>query len=111
METIKTLTLNWEKLKLVKSEYSNNDRLYLGLIDAQTGEPYADITENHPEISNEELNHDLYDQGERAVIDNDFINCMGWEHEAKIWLMDNIENLIGGGEVQGWPCLVLFNND
>lgn len=111
MKNTKTLTLNGEKLSLIKATYLNNNRLYLGLEDAETGEHFADITENHPEINNEELQRDLYDQGERAVINNDFINYIGGERQAKIWLMDNVENLIGGGEVQGWPCLVLFNDD
>ena len=108
----KKLQFKGESVDLVKSTYENNGRLYLWLFDHKTGELYADITENHPEIDGEELQFNLVKwEAERAIIDGDFINLLGGEREAKIRIMDNIKNCLGGGEIQGWPALVLFFNN
>ena len=70
METLKEdlkLKAFWRtyKLALVKGEYLNG-RPYFWLIDIKTWEPFADITENHPE---------LMLQPNEGIIDNDFIMC------------------------------------
>lgn len=88
-----------QTLRVVKTEYENNGRLFLGLL-CWNGEPFADITENHPEIDDELLQAGLEKgKAERAIIDGDFIDLMGGERQAKIWLTDNIKNLLGGGDV------------
>ncbi len=106
----KNLKLNGYKLNLVKAGYYNG-RLYLWLEDAKTGEHFADLTENHPEIDDKILQENIDpEQWERAIIDGDFIAYLGGVREAKIWIMDNIKNCLGGGEIDGLPALVLFNN-
>ncbi len=37
------------RLNITKGAYTNNGTLYLGLIEEETGEPFADITINLPE--------------------------------------------------------------
>lgn len=116
METIKTIKKikfsrygETKTLKLIRGQYENG-RLYLWLL-TYRGEPYADITENHPEIGDEILQFNLVKwEAERAIIDGDFINIMGGEREAKSRIIDNIDHCLGGGDVEGWPALVLFNN-
>ena len=51
-------------LELIKSRYTHNDNLYLGLIDKKTGEPFCDLSVN-PEYKLEE---------NEIIIDNDFKN-------------------------------------
>ena len=97
-------------LDLIKANYYDGG-LYLWLAVSRTWEPYCDVTENHPEISKQDLNFWIDpEQWERAILDNDFINIFGDVRKAKIWLTDNVKNIIGGGDVQGWPAIVLFNN-
>lgn len=106
----KNLTIKGHKVNLVKAAYYNG-RMYLWLEDAKTGEPFADVTENHPEIDDKILQENIdTEQWERAIIDGDFINYLGGIREAKIWLMENVKNCLGGGEIDGLPALVLFNN-
>lgn len=47
------LKTTWGKtydLELVKNNYLNNNRTYLGLVDIEDGEPFSDLSENHVEI-------------------------------------------------------------
>lgn len=113
METIKenvTFTMNNKsyKLNIVKGQYENW-RSYLWLIE-KNGEMFCDLTENHVEITDQELNY-WGEIGERLIIDWDFINFCGGSRNAKIRLMDNLENCLGGGEIDGLPAIVLFNNE
>ena len=95
---------------VIKWEYINN-RMYLALYDTEDGELVADITDNFPEIKDEILQNWLENgEGERAILNHDFVFFMGWARQAKIWLMDNIKNCIGGWDVEGLPAIVLFNN-
>lgn len=94
-------------LELTFSRYSNNDRIYIGLVDTEDGCPFCDITENHPEISDEELMID--NNWEKVVIDNDFIACFPSVRDCKIWCMDNL-NCLGWDYVQGRPCLYIDFN-
>lgn len=87
METLKenlTLKAFWRtyKLNLVKSEYLNNWRMYLWLIDAKDWEPFADITENHVEFNI---------QSNEWIIDNDFISCFKSIHDMYERLEKNLD--------------------
>lgn len=114
METIKKdviFNLYWKdyKLDIVKWQYENW-RTYLWLID-KNKETFCDLTENHAEITDQELQFNLGDEGERLIIDGDFINFCGGSRNAKIRLMDNLKNCLGGGEIDGLPAIVLFDNE
>lgn len=114
METIKenvTFTMNNKsyELNIVKGQYENW-RSYLWLID-KNGETFCDLTENHVEITDQELQVNLWNDGERVILDWDFIDFCGGERYAKIRLMDNLKNCLGGGIINGYPAIVLFNNE
>ena len=96
-------------VNLIINKYANNNRLYLGLEDADNWEHFCDITENHPEISNDSLQFNLWDWAERVVLDNDFISCFDSVWDAKKWLMANIWDNLWGDEVNGRPCQVFYN--
>lgn len=95
-------------LDIVKWQYENW-RTYLWLID-KNGETFCDLTENHVEITNQELQVNLWNDGERVILDWDFIDFCGGERYAKIRLMDNLKNCLGGGDIDGYSAIVLFNN-
>jgi len=67
-------------LDLIRGNYSNNNKLYLGLI-TNDWESFADITVNDPNISLEPKQH---------LIDWDFINCcfMGNITKMRRWLSE-----------------------
>lgn len=92
---------------LVKDYYRDNGRLYLGLYDLDTQEPIVDITENHPELTDEQLM--ITADGQKVVIDNDFLNCFDSVRDCKSWCMDNL-NCLGWGEVEWYPCLYVLNH-
>ena len=95
------------EVEVIHSRYINNNRLYLWLRDTNDGEPICDITENHPEISDEDLKFGLDEWMERVVLDNDFIMCLWWDREAKIWCMDNLKCL-GWWTIDWYPCIIVL---
>lgn len=97
------------KLNIVRRQYENW-RTYLWLINKK-GETFCDLTENHVEITDQELQENIGENGERLIIDGDFINFCNGSRYAKIRLMDNLENCLGGWEIDGLPAIVLFNNE
>lgn len=61
-----------KKLDIVKSEYYNNGKLYLGLI-CKNWEPFSDITVNDPSVICYNCEH---------LVDRDFINFgFNWDVE------------------------------
>ena len=106
---MKLTTAWWETydLEFKFSKYANNDRIYIWLIDKEDGCPFCDITENHPELSDEDMliDHD----GEKVIIDNDFISCFPSLRDCKIRCMDNL-NCLGGDYVDWRPALYIDFN-
>lgn len=70
--------------------------------------PFASISENHPEISDEEIFGHLPGH-EAIVIDNDFISCFNNEREAKIWIKDNMPECVITGDLEGRPVFYIVN--
>ena len=91
-------------LEINISKYTNNNRIYIWLIDTEDGCPFCDITENHPEISDYDLFTDDY--WVKVILDNDFISCFPSVRDCKIWCMDNL-HCLGWGEVDWRPALYL----
>lgn len=91
--------------KLVRDEYQNW-RTYLWLIGSRSWEPIVDISENHVEISDDDIYHSL-EGHEAIVIDNDFINCFDNERSAKIWLRDNLNICVITWDIDWWPVLYI----
>ena len=92
---------------LVKNYYRDNERLYLGLYDSETQEPIVDITENHSELTDGQLG--ISSDGQRVILDNDFINCFESVRDCKEWCIENL-NCLGWGEVEWYPCLYVLNH-
>lgn len=90
---------------LVVWHYACNWRLHIWLIDLDDGCPFADITENHVEISDRDLEIEWY--GIKVILDNDFISVFDNDiRQAKIWCMDNLKCL--WWDTVDWrPCLFL----
>ena len=109
---IMQLKTTWWKtydLELVKNNYLNNNRTYLGLVDIEDGEPFADLSENHPEISDMWI-YETLPGHEAIIIDNDFINCFNSEREAKIWIKDNISECVITWDMFWLPCFYIKLN-
>lgn len=98
---------NTYDLELVVSHYSNNWRLYLGLMDTSDWEPFCDITENHPEVDDKWLA--ISDDWEKVIIDHDFELCFASLRECKEWCMNNL-GCLGWAEVDGLPALYIIYN-
>lgn len=77
------MKLNWHSLELAKSEYINNKKPYLWLIDKEDWEYYCNITVNLPWLDH------LKDYN---FIDWDFINCcFSYIGDCEKWLKDNLK--------------------
>ena len=99
----------WEyEAALSVNSYTFNGRLYLWLVDKYTGEPLIDISENHPELTNEQL--EITSDWQKVILDNDFIQVCGSVRNAKIRCMDNIEWVLGGCEVDWRPAIYVPNH-
>lgn len=91
METLKRnlkLTIYGETytLDLVKSEYESNNRPYLWLVSSDTGEFFADITQNEPDIDT--LNNEY-------LVNYDFQLCFKWAGMMRKRLEKNLN-------IQSW---------
>lgn len=107
-----SLTTSWwktfDKLEVDVWMYSSNKRTAFALFDHDENDPwhFCYISENHPEISDEEIwNH--FPEHEAIVIDNDFIACFNSEREAKIWISDNIPECIFTDELEWLPVFYI----
>lgn len=97
----------YDNLSFVFDKYANNGHIYIWLIDKDTWEPFADITENHPELTDDDL---LVDNNwQKVIIDNDFISLFQSIRECKSWCMDNL-NCLWGAEVDWRPALYIDFN-
>jgi len=92
-------------LEVTRSVYQNG-RTYLGLYEPSSWEPFADLSENHVEIPDDEIYHHL-EGYEAIVIDNDFIACFESVRDCKIWLRDNLKICITTWEIEWWPVLYI----
>lgn len=90
-------------LDLIVNKYVNNNRTYFWLVDTSDGEPFADLSENHVEISDDEIFWRLPGH-EAFIIDNDFLNCFDSIREAKIWIKDNISQCIITWDIDWLDC-------
>ena len=107
-----SLTTSWwktyDKLTADRMKYLANERTAFTLFDRDENEPwpFCSISENHPEISDEEtFNHLPWH--EAVVIDNDFISCFNSEREAKIWIRDNIPECVITGDLEWRPVFYI----
>lgn len=91
-------------LDLEKSYYTNNHRTFFWLLDEEW--PFADLSENHPEISDDLIFNNL-PWHEAIVIDNDFIACFSSERECKIWIRDNIPECVITGDLEWRPVFYI----
>lgn len=107
-----SLTTSWwktyDKLTADRMKYLANERTAFTLFDRDENEPwpFCSISENHPEISDEETFNHLPGH-EAIVIDNDFISCFNSEREAKIWIRDNIPECVITGDLEGRPVFYI----
>ena len=90
-------------LDLIVDKYVNNNRTYFWLVDTSDGEPFADLSENHVEISDDEIFWRLPGH-EAIIIDNDFLNCFDSIREAKIWIKDNISQCVITWDIDWLDC-------
>lgn len=107
--TTVTLKLLWWEynLTLTTDNYRNNGRTYLWLVDISDWEPFADISENHVEIDDEEIFNTLPGH-EAIVIDQIFRQLFGSERDCKIWLRNNFPDLVViTGELKGRPVFYI----
>ena len=77
------LTTTWGKtyyLELIESNYTNNNKIYYGLIDKEDWESFCDITVNIPNGDKEE-----------NYIDSDFFLCFKDRNEWFEWLKKNLK--------------------
>ena len=81
---MKTLKLNFlgktYNLRLVESNYTNNNKTYYWLVDTADDNFFCDITVNLP-YSNQDVNW----------IDNDFMMCFKTAFDCKKWLKQNLK--------------------
>lgn len=91
------------KLNLTKWEYAVNGRTYFWLYDSEDWEPFCDLTENHTEISDEQVYWRL-PWHEGVIIDHDFLMCFDEPRLAKIWIKDNIKECIITGDIDWLDC-------
>ncbi len=107
-KTTYTLEAFWKsyELWLHVSKYDIWRRTYLWLFDTNDWEPFADLSENHPEISDDLIFNNLPGH-EAIVIDNDFISCFPSERECKIWIRDNIPECVITGDLEWRPVFYI----
>lgn len=91
------MKLGWTDLRLIKDEYENNGRIYLWLVDVETGEYFSDITVNVPDM---ELSPN------ECLIDPSFELAFGKTDEMRKWLEDNL-NIKSWGVNQWYYCFTL----
>ena len=105
--TMKLPTKYWTSYNcdLIRDEYQNW-RTYLGLVDSRSWEPVVDISENHVELSDDDI-YGRLEGHEAIVIDNDFCNCFENERNAKIWLRDNLNICVITWDIDWWPVLYI----
>ena len=100
-------------LELKVSNYVNNNRLYLWLIDTEDWCPFSDITENHPEISDSHIH--IWKALEKVVIDNDFQMCFDTQKDCIDWLMKNLDEkwftCIPTWSVNWLLCILILKGD
>lgn len=110
-----SLTTSWwktyNKLTVETDKYLSNNRTSFHLFDNDENEPwpFADLSENHPEISDSEIFWRFPDH-EAIVIDNDFIACFPSERECKIWIRDNIPECVITGDLEWRPVFYIKTN-
>lgn len=92
-------------LEITRSVYQNG-RTYLGLYEPSSWEPFADITENHVEVSDEDI-YGRIPWCEALVIDNDFMNCFPSERECKIWIRDNVKSCVITWDIDWLPVFYI----
>ena len=97
-------------LELTTNKYVNNWRTYFWLVDSADWEPFADLSENHPEI-NDEVIYSRLPGHEAIVIDNDFLSCFDEPRLAKIWIKDNIKECVITGDVDWRDCFYIQRQD
>ena len=106
-----SITTSWwktyDRLTADRMNYFNN-RTAFTLFDRDENEPwpFCTLSENHPEISDDEIFNTLPGH-EAIVIDNDFIACFPSEREAKIWLRDNLAECVITWDIQGRPVFYI----
>lgn len=107
-----SLTTSWwktyDKLTADKMKYLANERTAFTLFDRDENElwPFCQLSENHPEISDDLIFNNL-PWHEAIVIDNDFISCFPSERECKIWIRDNIPECVITGDLEGRPVFYI----
>lgn len=92
-------------LELQVSNYYNG-RTYLGLYEPSSGEPFAAISENHPDINDEVIYGSLKGH-EAIVIDNDFQSCFNSLRDCMIWIRENVKMCVITGEIENYPVLFI----
>ena len=111
MNNYLSITTSWwktyDKLTADRMNYFNN-RTAFTLFDRDENEPwpFCTLSENHPEISDDEIFNTLPGH-EAIVIDNDFIACFDSEREAKIWLRDNLAECVITGDIKWRPVFYI----
>lgn len=95
-------------LELVKDTYTVNNRPYFGLVDTDPEDwgPFCDLSENHPEFTDEQLNGRL--PGHQAIIiDNTFLMCFDEPRLAKIWIKENIPECVITWDIDWRDCFYI----
>lgn len=99
--------------------YYVNNRKYIGLESAVYDwdddseilyyDSYCDISENHNEISDEEIKTDEW---ERVILDNDFLNfCFNWDVlDAFERCKKEVPNCTKWWYIHSYPSIFLSNN-
>lgn len=93
-------------LELIRNEYANNDRTYFWLVDRKDRELFADLTENHTEISDEQI-YGRLPWHEAVIINHDFLSSFDSIRDAKIWIKDNIKECVITGDIDWLDCFYI----
>lgn len=93
-------------LELTTNKYITWDRTYYWLVDKNDWEPFCDLSENHPEIS-DKLIYGWLPWHEAIIIDNDFLSCFDEPRLAKIWIKENIKDCVITGTVEWRDCFYI----
>ena len=77
------LTMYWKtyNLNLIRDKYSHNNRVYLGLVDSDSWEPFADISINDTSVDVED---------NRVLVNPDFLMCFESADSMVEWLEKNL---------------------
>lgn len=116
MNNYLSITTSWwktyDKLTLDRLQYLSNNRTAFTLFDRDENEPwpFCQLSENHPELSDEQIFNTL-PWHEAVVIDNDFIDCFQSEREAKIWIRDNLDICVITGDIEGLPVFYIKHEE